>query len=128
MKLPQRIQRKRTKGWKQPENTCYCGRGSKWGDPIILIGCFIYIRKPLGDGKFYRKYYTIGDIDDVLNLFRHIINGTQFMDKDLQYWSDHFAKLDLTELLNYDYLSCWCPLDQKCHIDILISKLKEIRQ
>lgn len=28
-----RIQRKRTKGWRMPENTVYIGRGSKWGNP-----------------------------------------------------------------------------------------------
>lgn len=31
---PQRIQRKRTKGWKMPPNTVYVGRGSKWGNPF----------------------------------------------------------------------------------------------
>jgi hypothetical protein len=30
---PQRIQRRRTKGWRMPENTIYVGRGSKWGNP-----------------------------------------------------------------------------------------------
>lgn len=30
---PQRIQRKRTKGWKMPANTVYVGRLSKWGNP-----------------------------------------------------------------------------------------------
>lgn len=31
--MPIRIQRKRTKGWKMPENTVYVGRGSKYGNP-----------------------------------------------------------------------------------------------
>ncbi|MEQ4566203.1 DUF4326 domain-containing protein [Paenarthrobacter sp. CAP02] len=31
---PQRVQRKRTKGWRMPENTVYVGRGSKWGSPF----------------------------------------------------------------------------------------------
>lgn len=33
---PKRIQRKRTKGWKMPENTVYVGRGSKWGNPYYV--------------------------------------------------------------------------------------------
>jgi hypothetical protein len=33
MATPIRIQRKRTKGWKMPENTVYVGRGSPWGNP-----------------------------------------------------------------------------------------------
>jgi hypothetical protein len=31
---PQRIQRKRMKGWKMPPNTVYVGRPSKWGNPF----------------------------------------------------------------------------------------------
>lgn len=30
---PKRIQRKRTKGWKMPENTVYVGRPTKYGNP-----------------------------------------------------------------------------------------------
>ncbi len=33
MDKPKRIQRKRTKGWKMPENTIYVGRPTKWGNP-----------------------------------------------------------------------------------------------
>ncbi|MDE2106629.1 MAG: DUF4326 domain-containing protein [Patescibacteria group bacterium] len=34
--MPERIQRKRTKGWKMPANTVYVGRGSKWGNPYKI--------------------------------------------------------------------------------------------
>lgn len=34
---PKRIQRKRTKGWRMPENTVYVGRGSKWGNPCKVV-------------------------------------------------------------------------------------------
>jgi len=30
----ERIQRKRTKGWKMPANTIYVGRPTKWGNPF----------------------------------------------------------------------------------------------
>lgn len=33
--MPERIQRKRTKGWKMPENTVYVGRPTKWGNPYV---------------------------------------------------------------------------------------------
>lgn len=93
MKLPQRIQRKRTKGWKQPKLTCYCGRGSKWGNPFAV---------------------ELWGLDKSLRMYKDYLNTCV-----------ETGTLDLTELLKYDYLSCWCPLDQKCHVDILISKLKE---
>ncbi|CAB4164394.1 Protein of unknown function DUF4326) [uncultured Caudovirales phage] len=31
--LPHRVQRKRTKGWKMPDNTVYVGRPTRWGNP-----------------------------------------------------------------------------------------------
>ena len=34
---PQRIQRKRTKGWKMPPNTVYVGRPSKYGNPFTAL-------------------------------------------------------------------------------------------
>lgn len=34
--MPERIQRKRTKGWKMPENTIYVGRPTKWGNPFVV--------------------------------------------------------------------------------------------
>jgi hypothetical protein len=33
---PIRIQRKRSKGWKMPENTVYVGRPTKWGNPFSV--------------------------------------------------------------------------------------------
>jgi hypothetical protein len=34
--MAERIQRKRTKGWRMPPNTVYVGRGSKWGNPFSI--------------------------------------------------------------------------------------------
>ena len=35
--MPERIQRKRTLGWRTQPNTVYVGRGSKWGNPFFII-------------------------------------------------------------------------------------------
>jgi len=115
-----RIQRKRTKGWKMPDNTVYVGRPTKWGNPIRLQADQIYI-----DASYRRKilspwvWYNLGDIDDVIYLYRKLWDGTQFQNKDLQYWSDRFKELDVSELKGKN-LACFCPLDKPCHADILI--------
>jgi len=116
----QRIQRKRTKGWTMPDNCIYVGRPTKWGNPLKLLAGVIYI-----DAGYRRKildkwvYLRIGDLDDVIHLFRHIATGTQFADQDLQYWSDKFKQNDINELRGKD-LACFCSLKSKCHADILI--------
>lgn len=33
---PKRVQRKRTKGWKMPDNTIYVGRPTLWGNPFTV--------------------------------------------------------------------------------------------
>jgi hypothetical protein len=115
-----RIQRKRTKGWKMPGNTICVSRPSKWGNPLKLVGDCIYIHSG------YRRrlldpwvYYTVGDIDDLIYLYRKLWDETEFSNKDLQHWSDGFKKLDLNELKGKD-LACWCPLSSPCHADVLI--------
>jgi hypothetical protein len=32
--MPKRIQRKRIKGWRMPENAVYVGRPTRWGNPF----------------------------------------------------------------------------------------------
>lgn len=90
-----RIQRRRTKGWKTPPRTKYVGRPSKWGNYIPL-----HTRHKLSLEQTFRAYKIATEIKI----------GQGF--------------LDLNELKGYDFLSCWCPLDQPCHADILIELLE----
>ena len=34
--MPERILRRRTKGWRMPEGAVYVGRGTKWGNPFKI--------------------------------------------------------------------------------------------
>jgi hypothetical protein len=117
---PIRIQRKRTKGWKMPENTVYVGRPTKWGNPIRLNGDNIYI-----NASHRRKildpwvWHTLGDAEDVVYLYEKLWDGTVFTNFDLNYLADQIKKLDLSEL-NGKNLACFCPLDKPCHADILL--------
>lgn len=91
-----RIQRKRTTGWKMPENAKYVGRPSKWGNPFKV-------------GE--RGLDTIEKVLDAYELATIVKIG--------QGW------LDPEELKGKD-LACWCPLVDKdgnivpCHADILL--------
>lgn len=104
-----------------PENSKYVGRPTKYGNPMKLVGNVIYI-----DAGYRRKlldkwvYLRVGDLEDMLHLFGHIVRGTNFVNKDLQYWSDRFKELDYEELRGFD-LACWCSLSDPCHVDIIIN-------
>ena len=90
--MPKRIQRKRIKGWRMPRNTFYIGRPTKWGNPF-RIGW----NPKLAFGLILTANQCLG-------LYKlHITT----------------ANVDIKELEGKN-LCCWCPLDQKCHGDILL--------
>lgn len=133
-----RIQRRRTKGWRMPDNTVYVGRGSKWGNPYALGET--QIRMPALDGKDWelegRLYKTSGQEnafchgdgtitwhqvenatrEQCVELFREYITGEPYR-KPYRYASQVEA---VREALAGKNLACWCPLDQPCHADVLL--------
>jgi len=143
MPKPTRIQRKRTKGFSLPENTVCVDRTTQWGNPFKLQGDMIYL-----DCSQRRKilnpwvYLCMGDIDDVVELYLccfsknygmgHIalhlfrkkaaLPAKDFhrMLPDLQYWHNELSSRDLSPLSGKN-LACWCPLDQPCHADVLLT-------
>lgn len=120
-----RIQRKRTKGWKMPENAKYVGRPTKWGNPLKLIGDMIYI-----DASWRRKvldpwvYFTNGTIDDVVKYYDLLLNGEWLGEnKDMRYWNIKLHELPICELHGKD-LACFCSLSSPCHADVLLERVR----
>ena len=107
--IPKRTQRKQTRGYKNPPNTRYCGRGTP-----------------------YENGYKIGEPDwetgkpmtreDVLRHFR----GTLQSLISINSW-EWFVWYYLEPLMKYDYLSCFCPLDVACHVDIWIEYIGKVK-
>ena len=89
--MPRRLQQKRTKGWRKPENAVIISRSSKWGNPFRI------------DANHDRAA--------VVQLFREWITSDD----------PHAVTLrnDIHELRGKDLL-CFCPLDGPCHADVLL--------
>ena len=110
---PIRIQRRRTKGWRMPENTVYVGRGSRWGNPYVVeqVG-----RKPGHDwivtldhqDQVFRHVWRLNAVREAVVMFRRALTRG---------W--HGLDPDVSTLAGKD-LACWCPLDQPCHADVLL--------
>ena len=104
-----------------PKNTVYVGRPTKWGNPLQLIKGILYIdagyRRKIFDKWVICREYS--DIDDMIHLYFHIVLGSQFINPDLQYWSDKYKQYNIKELKGKNF-SCWCSLDKPCHADILL--------
>lgn len=108
--MPQRIQRKRTKGWRMPEGAIYVGRPTKWGNPFTVDGA---IECGYADTQFEARSLCVTAFDLCLRV------------GDSSCWwfvgMDSYPHHDLirAELAGKD-LACWCPLDQPCHADVLL--------
>ncbi|SKM29003.1 DUF4326 domain-containing protein [Mycobacteroides abscessus] len=110
--MPERIQRKRTAGWRKPEGAIYVGRPTKWGSPFV-VGA-------LADRRYMGlvEQIVIEDRAHSVRLYRDWLANpaTCFM---TGFYAIHPRLLDLSELAGHD-LACWCPLDQPCHADVLL--------
>lgn len=105
--MPERIQLKRTKGWRMPENTVKVDRSTRWGN------------------QFRPDEYA----DAALSVNAH--------DYDRKVWMREMAaeafaewtrdeatpewKADVVRELRGKNLACWCPRHTYCHADVLLS-------
>ncbi len=87
-----------------PPNTIYVGRPSVWGNPFKVGG---YVRMVGG--------YLPALIKDAA--MAKALYDAQFYDCPATW--NAIAKIQ-TELRGKN-LACWCPLDQPCHADILLT-------
>lgn len=94
---PQRIQRKRTKGWKMPPDTVYVGRPSSPFQNRYKIGTH--------SNWLGRSCATA---QDCVDCFENVIMEPPHM------------RAYARERLRGKNLACWCALDQPCHADVLL--------
>lgn len=99
--MPKRIQRKRTKGWRMPENTVYVGRGSKFGNPF-RVSDYAVTGHAIAD---YRLY-----LDGKIELPGHYSGEL----------ASALFKAEIRHKLRGKDLACWCKEDAPCHGDLLL--------
>lgn len=105
--MSERIQLRRTKGWRKPEGAVVVSRPTKWGNPFMI-------------GPIVSAYPSL----TVEQCASFAVNQFKFDGRErLGYPSvDDIRR----ELAGRD-LACWCPLDQPCHADELLRIANEVR-
>lgn len=93
--MPQRIQRKRTKGWRMPEDAVYVG------SPTIYANPHRHLRGMQLAVDMYQRDLARGAL------------GWPGINRPLT------CDLIRSELAGRN-LACWCPLGQPCHADLLL--------
>lgn len=113
--IPQRVQRQRTKGWRKPEGAVYVGRGSRWGNPLMV--CEMW-----------------PTAEQVVSLFRDLVaageawwtsdEGTRWEQRNRWRLEAHEREWLNSEAIRAELagkdLMCWCPLHKPCHADVLL--------
>ena len=113
--MPQRIQRKRTKGWRMPEGAVYVGRPTWLCNPFAVGKVYdrtIYSSKTMTGAVDMR----VRDRAHAVDLYRRWLDG-------FVHHIDAPEPPTLREIrrhLRGRDLACWCPLDQRCHADVLL--------
>lgn len=108
---PQRIQRKRTKGWRMPENTVNVTRPGLWGNPFVCDDPAVAV-------EAYRRHCQGGT-----QTFEMGPGKLRFADNahpNTLHWAwPEWARENLATLRGKN-LACFCPLDKPCHADVLL--------
>lgn len=95
--MPERIQLRRTNGWRMPPNTVKVDRSTKWGNPVSF--------KPPLDRLYAAR------------AFWNWVTGCNIQ-RDLNGQPPSVAEIQAA--LRGKNLACWCPLDEPCHADVLL--------
>jgi uncharacterized protein DUF4326 len=108
--MPERIQRRRTRGWRMPEGAVYVGRPSRWGNPYRWSAypsiSHDFEGEPYAISASARRGFAVTD-------FR---SAVQYGIGSIDYPSREEIR---RELAGRD-LVCWCPKGQPCHADVLL--------
>ncbi|MFB6776540.1 DUF4326 domain-containing protein [Streptomyces sp. NPDC056352] len=111
---PERIQRKRTKGWTAPVGAKYVGRGTRWGNPWVVAQTRTgWAVNWAGDGPS-RPDWTVATDNQgaahvmAVGLYREFAESTV-----------GFAVRAQVELKGRD-LMCWCAESLSCHASVLL--------
>lgn len=104
--MPKRIQRKRTAGWRLPDNTICATRPGRFANPYRIGDHSFDVRNPEESFEITRE--------NCLTLF------CSYAEQRLQIeptWLNPLAGKDL---------ACWCKPEEKCHADVLLEMVREL--
>ena len=111
---PHRVQLRRTKGWRKPDNTVVVARPSKWGNPFAVASNIP--RVFVHDGL--RVWWETPRSHEAADLAR--AEAVRLFALHIGPMGNYEKPGDWTEALRGKNLGCWCPLDSPCHADVLL--------
>ena len=94
---PQRVQLKRSAGWKMPANTLKVDRTTRWGNPFSAADCGSVAAAVAQHGRWMRgEIAAPGGVEPPTGAAIRLALGGR-------------------------NLACWCPLNGPCHSELLLA-------
>lgn len=101
---PERVQLRRTKGWRLPPNTVKVDRSTGYGNPFVV-----------GEVPSIAYYsfcsHRVETAAEAVALYRAIV---------IQNAKEHDQTIDALVSLRGKNLACWCKPGEPCHADVLL--------
>lgn len=105
MSAPERIQLRRTKGWRMPPNTVKVDRSAKWGNPHRIGDTIIKF-----GGEKVVEIIDRATAEQAVEAFRWSLMRPNM----------EAARRHIREQLAGKNLACWCAPGSPCHADVLL--------
>lgn len=96
--MPQRIQLRRSAGWRKPQGTVYVARPSIWGNPWKA------------GGKAHGAILP----QDACDRYERALRNGELKDREGRALIDRIGELE-----GHD-LACWCEPGMPCHAEVLL--------
>jgi hypothetical protein len=109
--MPERIQRKRERGWKMPPNTVCVTRPSVWGNPFAAPNPEMAV-------EAYRRLISGGT--QSFNMGPGKLQFARNANRRTLHWNFASFVCENIGSLRGKNLACFCPLGSPCHADILL--------
>lgn len=122
---PQRIQRKRAKGWRLPEGAVCVDRSTRWGNPHLI--------SPVSRSfpSLTIEQCAVHVVNDFEALVRNgrgrAARGERLSSPEYEDVTYPSVEEIRAELAGKD-LACWCPTGSACHADVLLRIANEMGQ
>lgn len=123
---PTRIQRSRKAGSTTLPGTKYCGRPGRWGNPFAVNRhdanyWRVSVRRDCRrEIKTYCVEMLLLEKAGFKTKHEAQAHATKLFSKLLAAAPQYYP---VQELAGYAHLSCWCALDEPCHVDEIIKKM-----
>lgn len=116
--MPERIQLRRTAGWRKPEGAVVVSRPSRWGNPVSLAdiaGAYPSLDDLQVSVMAVRTFEPLAEHGRLTLPNWRFANGR----RGPVAWT-YPSRPEIRAGLRGRDLACWCPLDHWCHADVLL--------